>query len=483
MPIIRFRLKETTMTTTDLHIALPMLLLASGALSALLIGAMTRKDAIGTGIGVACTLGAALWFMQTPPAVVAPMLGLSAGGMSRLFGGFFCLLAAGMLCLSHGYNQKRGISGEEYPATVLFTTFGMLALVSATNLLTLFLGLEAMSFGFYILVAIDLKRATSGETGLKYLLPGALSAAFLAFGIALLYCVSGTFAIHEAVQLTLTSGRPNPIALFGWGFILAGIAFKLSLAPAHLWTPDVYQGAPAPVTTFLSAGSKGATIVLLLMLLPQAVDTTMLRIPLWGVALTSMLVGNLAALLQNRVRRLLAYSSIAQMGYVVVAIISGRAGGYQAAAYYAIAYGIMSLAAFGALAVLERNGCGETIDDYRGLGSRQPFAAGVLAMALFSLAGIPPTVGFTGKFLIFAAAIRSGEISLAVIGVLLAAVSVFYYLRIVVALYMQPMVIEGKEGTKTAVLEMIVLLSAVAALLLTGLFPSYLLELMASQLP
>src|SRR6185369_4061710 len=162
---------------------------------------------------------------------------------------------------------------------------------------------------FYILVAIDLNRATSGETGLKYLLPGALSAAFLAFGIALLYSVSGTLSIHETLQLTLTSGGPDPVALAGWACFLAGIAFKLSLAPAHLWTPDVYQGAPAPVTAFLSAGSKGATL---------------LRVPLWGLAVISMTVGNLAALLQNRVRRLLAYSSVAQMGYVVVALISGK---------------------------------------------------------------------------------------------------------------------------------------------------------------
>src|SRR6185369_4179852 len=361
------------MTTADIFIALPMLLLAIGALLTLLIGAITRNDTVCTTIGVAMTLGAALWLLQTPPAPVAPTLGLSAAALPRLFGVFFTLLAAGTLCLSHGYNRERGISGEEYPSTVLFATFGMLSLASATNLLTLFLGLEAMSFGFYILVAIDLNRATSCETGLKYLLPGALSAAFMAFGIALLYSVSGTLCIHETLQLTLTSGGPDPVALAGWACFLAGIAFKLSLAPAHLWTPDVYQGAPAPVTAFLSAGSKGATVLLLLLLLPQAADAALLRIPLWGLAVISMTVGNLAALLQNRVRRLLAYSSIAQMGYVVIALISGKGGGYQAAAFYAIAYGVISLAAFGAIAVLERSGCGETLDDYRGLGSSRPF--------------------------------------------------------------------------------------------------------------
>ncbi|MDD5286957.1 MAG: NADH-quinone oxidoreductase subunit N [Desulfuromonadaceae bacterium] len=469
------------MTTADIFIALPMMLLAVGALLALLIGAVTRDDRIVVIIGVATTLGSALWLMQTPPALIAPALGLSASGMSRLFGGFFALLAAGVLSLSAGYNRERGITGEEYTATLLFATFGMLALSSATNLLTLFLGLEAMSFGFYILVAIDLKRAASGETGLKYLLPGALSAAFLAFGIALIYCVSGTLSIHEAVQLTLTVGRPNPVALAGWGCLLAGIAFKLSLVPAHLWTPDVYQGAPAPVTAFLSGGSKGAAILLLLFLLPQAADATILRIPLWGFAVLSMLVGNLAALLQNRVRRLLAYSSIAQMGYVVIALISGTGGGHKAAAYYAIAYGVMSLAAFGAIAALERSGSGETLDDYRGAGFRHPFASGVLLLALFSLAGIPPTTGFTGKFLIFTAAIRSGEIALAVIGILLAAVSLFYYLRVAVTLYSKSSSIHA--GARPNYPEYLVLTAASTAILLLGLFPNALIRLLSHLLP
>ena len=474
------------MTAADFFIAMPLLLLAVGALAALLIGAITRDNSAAAMIGVAVTVGAAFWLLQTPPALTAPTLGLSAGGLPRLFGAFFALLAAGVICLSTGYNRKFEIRGEEYPATILFTAFGMLALASATNLLTLFLGLEAMSFGFYILVAIDLKRDTSGETGLKYLLPGALSASFLAFGIALIYCVSGTLSIHEAVQLTLTSGRPNPLALAGWGCLLAGIAFKLSLAPAHLWTPDVYQGAPAPVTAFLSGGSKAATILLLLLLLPQAVDGSQLRIPLWGLAAFSLLVGNLAALWQNSVRRLLAYSSIAQMGYVVVALISGKGGGYQAAAYYALAYGVTSFAAFGAIAILERSGCGETLDDYRGAGSRYPFASGVLVLSLFSLAGIPPTAGFTGKFLIFTAAIRSGEAALAVIGILLAAVSVFFYLRVIVSIYFQEWDQEADAficRSCPAFPEYLALIVASAAIVIPGLWPNALISLLSRLLP
>jgi NADH-quinone oxidoreductase subunit N len=419
--------------------------------------------------------------VHTPAVQLAPTLGLSAGGLTRLFTAFFACMSAAVLVFAKGYDTHRGIRGEEYPATILFTTFGMVALASATDFLILFLGLEAMTFGFYILAAIDRGRKVSSEAGLKYLLMGVLSAAFLAFGIALLYCIAGTLGISEVMQRTLTDGARNPVALAGWGCVLIGVAYKLSLVPAHLWTPDVYEAAPAPVVAFLSGGSKAAAVLLLLVLLPNAGDLAILRFPLFALALFSMLVGNLAALRQSRVRRMLAYSSIAQMGYIVVALIGHKGNGFQAAAFYAIAYGIMSLAAFGAIGALERNGCGATLDDYRGRGFTHPIAAGMLAIALFSMAGIPPTVGFTGKFLIFASAIRAGEFALAIIGILTAAVSVYYYLRIVTALYLQRS--EGEERESIGVFETTVLGLSSALIILLGLFPSQLLDFLQTQFP
>jgi NADH-quinone oxidoreductase subunit N len=206
-----------------------------------------------------------------------------------------------------------------------------------------------------------------------------------------------------------------------------------------------------------------------------------LRIPLYAMALFSMVVGNLAALMQGRVRRMLAYSSIAHMGYVALALVSHHGNGFQAAAFYAIAYGIMSLAAFGAIGILERDGCGVNLDDYRGRGFTHPLAAGVLAIALFSLAGIPPTIGFTGKFLIFASAIRTGEITLAILGILTAAVSVYYYLRVVTALYLQR--IENKDRESAGVFETIVLGLSSALIVLLGLFPGQLLDFLKMHLP
>jgi NADH-quinone oxidoreductase subunit N len=460
------------MNATDLWIATPLLILAGSAILVLLAGAV-RRDWTGTRGGVAAALGAALWEVQVPPANLAPTLGLAATPLARLFTSLFCLTAAAVLLLSRTHNQRRGIGGAEYTATLLFTAFGMAALAAATSLLTLFLGLEAMTFGFYILVAIDLKREASGEAGLKYLLMGAIAAAFLAFGIAFLYAGTGSLAIADLLRLA----AGNRIAMAGCGFLLVGIAFKLSLVPAHLWTPDVYQGAPAPVAAFLAAASKGATVVALLLILPAG-NAAILRVPLWGLAFLSMIVGNLAALLQTRVRRMLAYSSMAQMGYVVLALMSGSGGGYRAAAFYAVAYAAMSLAAFGAIVLLEQDQERETVEDYQGLGFRRPFTAGVLALSLFALAGIPPTAGFTGKFLIFAAALNAGEIPLAIVGILTAAVSAYYYLRVVVSLYCHPAPRAGAAPPTWT--EIAVLAVAAGAILWLGLFPAPLLAFLRS---
>ena len=467
----------------DIRIALPLLILAIGALIVLINGALATKQTTGYIIAIISAVAAGLWSMQTPPVPLAPALGLSANGLTRLFTSYFCFMAAVVLLFSHNYNRYRGIVGEEYPATILFTTFGMVALASATNLLLLFLGLESMTFGFYILAAIDREQDVSSEAGLKYLLLGALSAAFLAFGIGLLYCVSGALGISEIMQTTLAGTARNafnPIALAGWGFLLVGIAFKLSLVPAHLWTPDVYETAPPPVVAFLSGGSKAAAVLLLLVLLVQATDVAILRVPMFALALFSMLVGNLAALRQNRVRRMLAYSSIAQMGYVLVALVSLQGNGLPAAAFYAISYGIMSLAAFGAIGVLEANGCGADLDDYRGRGFTQPVASGVLVIALFALAGIPPTVGFTGKFLIFTSAIRAGENALAILGILTAAVSIYYYLRLVAALYLQRAASAERECM--SIYEKVLLALSCILIIVLGIFPGQLLDFLKTQL-
>jgi NADH-quinone oxidoreductase subunit N len=463
------------MSAAELWTIMPILILAAGALAVLLLGAVA-PGRYGTWIGVVALLGAAICCFQAPPHTVIPSFGLALTPFARFFTVLFSLTALLVLLLSHDYNERRGITGEEYPATVLFAAFGMGVLSAATNFLTLFLGLEGLTFGFYFLVAIDRERPEAGEAGLKYLLMGAVSAAFTAFGIALVYTGVGTLEITPAMKALAVAGRENPLLLAGAGFLLAGIAFKVSLVPAHLWTPDVYEGAPTPVVAFLSTASKGAAVAFLLLLLAAAGGAGPLRTPLWTLALLSMIVGNLAALLQRNLKRMLAYSAIAQMGYVALALLVVGKGGYEAAAFYVVAYTAMNLAAFGAIASLTGETEPADLEAYRGLGYSRPFQGGILALAMFSLAGIPPTAGFIGKFFIFSAALRGGEVGLAVIGILTAVVSVYYYLRVVVNLYMRP----ADTGDITAAgtfPEMVALVCAAAVILFLGIYPGPLLDM------
>lgn len=459
------------MTMADLQGMMPLLILGTGAVLVLLQGAL-MSGRIQSWTAMAFCVGAALWAALLPQVNTAQ--GLATAQLATVFTVIFTLLAAAVLLISIEYNEKRAISGEEYPATLLFAAFGMVALAGATSLLTLLLGLEAMTFGFYVMVAMDLRRDASSEAGLKYLLLGAVAAGFLAFGMALLYFASGT--LTDFALLKETAGQP--LAVIGWGFLLTGIAFKLSLVPAHLWTPDVYQGAPAPVVAYLSGGSKAAAILFSVLLL-TAGDGASLRLPLLLLAVSSMLLGNLAALLQKSIRRMLAYSAVAQMGYVTLALVCGKTGGYQAALYYAVVYLLITFAAFGAITVFERCGASDLIEEYKGGGRRQPFAAAMLALAMFALAGIPPTAGFTGKFMIFAAALRGGEFAAAVVGILTAAVSAYYYLRVVVNLYMVKS--DPVAGEAALPGEKLLLATVAGLILLLGLLPAPLLEMLGGR--
>ncbi len=464
------------MTAADLWTIMPLFSLAGGSLTILISGAF-KPGRYGTWIGVIAALAAACWVFADPPFLANTHLGLAATSFARFFTLLCSLAAAAVLLLSHSHNERRGIRGEEYPATVLFAAFGMSVVAGSANLLILFLGLEALSFAFYILTAIDRERPWSVEAGLKYLLMGAAAAAFMAFGIALFYAGTGTLSIAGAVIPLALTGTVNPLVVAGWGFFLMGIAFKVSLVPAHLWTPDVYQGAPAPVTAFLSTGSKASAFVALLLLLPAtASGFTLIRVPLWWLCLLSMVVGNLAALRQRNLKRMLAYSSIAQMGYVALALVTGTVGGFRAVAFYLVVYTVTNLSVFGAIASLTGE-CGmDQVEDCRGIGRTRPFRGGVLAVALFSLAGIPPTAGFMGKFTIFAAALQGGEIALAVVGIVTAVISVYYYLRVVIVLYS-----DGEGGNislpSLALPELLALSVTTFFILLLGLFPGALLEI------
>lgn len=456
---------------------MPLMILAVGSVLVLLTGAIKPGGYLYWLTG-ALVIAAMLWSLLIPAGAVMP--GLAFTAFSRFFA--LVLNAAGLiaLLLASGYNRRREIAGEEYPATILFALTGMGAACAATNLLILFLGLESFTFAFYILVAIKRDSPRGGEAGLKYLLNGTLSAAILAMGMALVYAARGTIGLAELASTS--GGAYEPLFIAGCCLILLGMAFKLSLVPAHLWTADVYEGAPAPVTALLSTASKGASLAALLLLLPLFGDWQGLHDILWLLALLTMLAGNLAALVQKNIKRMLAWSSVGQMGYVALALVALPAGGARAAVFYLVAYAAAGVAAFGAISVLSGDGECESIESYRGLGYRNPLAGAALAVAMFSLAGIPPAAGFMGKFAVFTAALRGGEYALAIVGVLSALVAVYFYLRIVVVLYMKPATVEVEPVSLLDNAEKVALLVPTVVMVLLGVYPQPLLELLGKIL-
>jgi len=466
------------MTISDVVSIMPIIITACAALLVLLSGPFLPARVTST-LAVIAAAAAGFWCVFAPSTTLTALPGLAFSPLAQFLIPVFSFSAGLTLLLSHAYNERRGIRGEEYPATVLFALFAMCVLPCATNLLTLFLALESISFAFYILVAIDLGRAESGEAGLKYLLMGAVAAAVVAFGFSLIFAGSGTLALKGA----LATSANRAIISAGWGLVVIGVAFKLSLVPAHLWTPDVYQGAPAPVAAFLSTASKVAAASFLLMLLAFAPPLAEMHAPLYLLSLLSMVIGNLAALRQKNLKRMLAYSSIAHMGYLALALLTGSKEGYAAVLLYGAIYTAMNLAAFGAVASLSSGEERSLIADFSGLGFKAPFRGAVLALAMLALAGIPPTAGFIGKFFIFYSAIRGGETALAVAGIVTAAASAYFYLKVVVHLYMQQPEDSAPPPPQPAhPAEALALSCAALAIIAIGIFPSPLMRVVDTVL-
>ncbi|SMO43729.1 NADH-quinone oxidoreductase subunit N [Fodinibius sediminis] len=356
--------------------------------------------------------------------------GVSAfGNTVVLFGALFCVL------ISREYLKAIEHDDGEVYALVLIATSGMLALASANNLIMIFVGLETMSICLYVLAGLIKERKTGAEAALKYFLLGAFSTGFLLYGMALLYGATGTLSIPEIAQAANT----DVLFVVGAGLLLIGFFFKISAVPFHMWTPDVYQGTPTTITAYMATASKSASFVALILIVSKMIpaETADWSNVLQVIAIFTMIVGNVIALVQDNMKRMLAYSSIAHAGYLLVGLAAATPEGYSAVLFYLLAYSIMNIGAFGIVAYYERQqGLDFTdINNYAGLGFKRPIMGVMLSLFLFSLAGIPPLVGFFGKYLVFAAAINAGMIGLAVVGVLASAASVYYYLRPMVYMY------------------------------------------------
>jgi NADH-quinone oxidoreductase subunit N len=331
----------------------------------------------------------------------------------------------------------------EFYALILFATVGSMVMACSVNLLTVFLGLELLSIPLYALNAFFRRNEVSVEAGLKYFLVGAFASAFVAYGMALLYGASASTNLIEISRQVIEIGSLNPLTAVGFAMVAGGLGFKLALVPCHAWAPDVYQGSPTPVTAFLSVVPKGAALIVLLRMV-EGMDLLHVSakwlVAASVVAIASQTLGNIVAIVQRDIKRMLAYSGIAHMGYALVAVIVGGADGGAAVLVYLAAYTLMNVGAFACIAQLsEREDRPHLIDDLSGQGYNRPVAALALTISLFALSGIPPFIGFTAKFVVFRAAVNEGFLWLAVIGVVNSLISVFYYVRVIYVLYMRPL--------------------------------------------
>ena len=454
--------------------AMPEVVMAVGAMALLMVGVFTNEKSTNTVTGLAIAL-----------LVVAGILVMNGGGETvEIFDGAFVVdpfsnlmkvltlvgsIAA--IAMSVGFVRREKFDRFEYPILIVLATLGMMMMISSNDLIALYLGLELQSLSLYVIAAINRDSTRSTEAGLKYFVLGALSSGFLLYGMSLIYGFTGHTgygAIAEALQADSSSVG----IVIGLVFVLAGLAFKISAVPFHMWTPDVYQGSPTPVTAFFAAAPKIAAMALFVRVVYDAFEpiTKDWQQIVVFISITSMILGAFAAIGQHNIKRLMAYSSIGHMGYALVGLAAGSQVGVEGVIIYMLIYMVMTLGAFACiLSMREKDGMVENIDALAGASKTHPWMAFVLAMIMFSLAGIPPLAGFFGKWFVFVAAIEADLYALAIIGVLSSVVGAFYYLRIVKIMYFDEIKSEFvKAPTELGVIMTIAGLFVVGFMLIVG---------------
>lgn len=438
------------MTRIDFIALSPLITIALVSLAITLVIAFCRRHLV---VLISTLIALALCLLVLPiaasvaPHEVAPLFIIDQYALFYI--GLMLLAAVVVALLAYGYLKDLSDQPEEFYLLLLLSTLGGAVLAASNHFISLFLGLETLSVALFALAAYSRHFRPSLEASLKYLILSGASSATLLIGMALIYAELGTMEFDQLGAL-LRAGTVSYELLFpaGLALIMVGLGFKLSLAPFHLWTPDVYQGSPAPVTAFLATVSKGAVFALLLRFFIQSggYDHHALIVMLSLVAFVTILIGNLLALLQNNVKRILAYSSIAHLGYLLVALLAGERLGVEAVLFYWVAYFVMNLGAFGVVTVLSSPAREkENLEDYQGLFWQRPVVAGIFTLMLLSLAGIPLTIGFIGKFYIFAVGVNKALWLLLLAIIIGSILGLFYYLRVIIALYRFPD--PGREGT------------------------------------
>jgi NADH-quinone oxidoreductase subunit N len=475
--------------TRDLMLALlPEIVLTGWAMMLLVVVAWRHKTARDlrlagwlTLVGLAGT-GAAVWWLWWTATTAVGIVPMVAADDFRYVADWLFLGAAALTVLfSFDYLEREQLLAPEYYLLIVFATLGMMLMAGGGDLIVIFLGLELMSVSVYVLAGIDRRSAKSAEAALKYFLLGAFASAFLLYGIALVYGATGTTNLARiGAQVASLNLQTNLLLLLGLGLLLVGFGFKVAAVPFHMWAPDVYDGAPTPVTGFMATAVKAAAFAALARVLVVAFsDTAAWHGIVVGLSVVTMIVGNLVALAQRSLKRMLAYSSVAHAGYLLVAVSVGTAQGTAAVLFYLAAYGLTSLAAFALLAAKGRAGESDVqIDDLAGLAATRPWLAFALAVCMLSLLGFPGTAGFIGKWYILVAAVSAGQGWLAAVLVLTSVISAGYYLPVIMAMYMRSAPFaEAHAGMRFGRLGRLALAVCIGALLYFGLRPNRLLAL------
>jgi NADH-quinone oxidoreductase subunit N len=470
-----------TFPDINLYAVLPVILLSVFGIAIMVLEpfiSLQNRSRLGW-LGFAGTLlaGIAIVPMANQPGQSYSGLWM-VDAYSVFFHFLFTVIAAVTILISIAYLRQQNLNHAEYYALLLFASAGMMVMSASNELMMIFIGLEILSIATYVLAGFRRTDLRSNESALKYFLLGSFSSAFFLYGVALIFGSTGSTHL-VAISEALISRNPQAgLVQLGAALILIALCFKVAVAPFHVWTPDVYEGAPTPVTGFMSVGPKAAGFAVLFRVFISAfavIQASWMDV-MWVVAALTMILGNVVALVQPNIKRMLAYSSIAHAGYVVVAFAANTDAGISAGLFYLLAYSIMNLGAFAIVTALGRSEDKKVyLSDYAGLASKRPALAALLSVFLLSLAGVPATAGFAGKFFIFRAAVDANMIGLAVIGVLTTVISFYYYLYVIVQMYMQAPTEEfadvqpGRAAQSAAI-------AAVAGTFYLGILPSQILE-------
>jgi len=471
----------------DLYLIAPEIIITAFGFLVLLIDVFLSKKERKGYLGIISLIGIVIALLYTL-LYSLPQIGSAKSGFEGMFisDGFsiffkvtFLIIAILTVLISIGYTQREGMEFGEYYALVLFATLGMMLMAAGTHLIIIFLGLETMSISIYILAGMMREDKRSVEAALKYFLLGAFATGFLLYGMALIYGATGSFYLKDIASYIASKNLlRSPMLLMSLVFLTIGFGFKIASVPFHMWTPDVYEGAPTSITAFMATGVKAAGFSALIRVFFSALpafrpDWTAI---MWVICVATMTVGNIVAISQTNIKRMLAYSSIAHAGYILVAFVAGNDLGTSGILFYLMAYAFMNLGAFTCVILLGKKGEENTlINDYAGVGFKYPLLAASMTIFLLSMAGIPPLSGFMAKFYVFSAAVKSKFYWLAILGVLNSAVSVYYYLRVTVLMYFRESEREI-TGLQFSPASVIALILAVIGTLYMGIFPSNVLS-------